>query len=205
MTRRVCSPPWPGRRNRVSWPGRRRCGLPSAGPLPRSASPPLPGGLCGADGAGTGDEIVPGPGWPRRWSRQWLGWAVSSRPTRTCCPALSSSWPTWPSRRRLRLARTGPPPWGRDGKCRTSPDPPASRPPGRTARRAPLSLPLSRDPRRRTTARYRRRPAIGLPGRPAALVHGTRRRHRPVLAPCHRGPSRSTARASPRGRRASPR
>ena len=48
MTWRSCSPPWPGRQNPVSWPGRRQCGLPSAERPLRSASRPLPGGQGGA-------------------------------------------------------------------------------------------------------------------------------------------------------------
>ena len=38
MTWRVCSPPWPGRQNLGSWPGRRQCGLPLAGQPLRPAS-----------------------------------------------------------------------------------------------------------------------------------------------------------------------
>jgi hypothetical protein len=210
MTWRVCSPPWPARRNPVSWPGRRQCGLPSAGRPPRAASPPLPGGQCGADGSGTVDEIVPAPGWPRRWSRQWLGWAASSRPTRTCCPAPFRNWPTWPSRRRLRLApvRPSPPPWGRDGARRARPRPPASRFPGRAIRRASLR-PARRPLRNRASCRRPRgHPAMTAPARVADPAGGPRRarRRRHRLVPARRpGRRRSLAGASPRDPRSRPR
>ena len=211
MTWRVCSPPRPARRNRVSWPGRRQCGLPSARPPLRPASPPLPGGLCGADGPGTEDETVPVPGWPRRWSRQWLGWAVSSRPTRTCCPAPFSSWPTWPSRPRPRIVRVraSPPPWRRHGPRCARPRPPARRLPGRTTRRAMLR-PLARQARRGRTSRRgpRGRPAMASRLRAAAPAWAARRvrrrRHRPIPARAHGG-RQSIARESPRGPRPSPR
>jgi hypothetical protein len=211
MTWRVCSPPWPARRNRASWPGRRQCGLLSAGRPPRSASPPLPGGQCGADSRGIGDEIVPAPGWPRRWSRQRLGWAASSRPIRTCCPAPFSNWPTWPSRRRLRPApvRPGPPPWGRDSPRRARPRPPASRVPGRAVRRASLRPPARRPLRNRASRRRPRgHPITTAPVRVAdpdcGLRRARRRRHR--LIPARRpGRRRSRAGASLRDPRSGPR
>ena len=52
MTWRVCSPPWPGRENPGSWPGRRQCGLPSGGPPLQSASHPLPDDQYGTDDPG---------------------------------------------------------------------------------------------------------------------------------------------------------
>ena len=202
MTWLVCSPPWPARRNRASWPGRRQCGLPSAGRPPRPASPPLPGGRCGAGGPGPGDEIVPGSGWPRRWSRRRLGWAASSRPTRTCCPAPFSNWPTWPSRRRLRPVpvRPGPPRWGRDGPRRARGRPPVSQVPGRVIRRASLR-PLARRPLRNRTSRRRPRghPAMTAPVRVADPAgrprRARRRRHR--LIPARRPGRRSLARSPP--------
>jgi len=201
MTWRVCSPPRPARRNRVSWPGRRQCGLPSARQPPRPASPPLPGGQCGAGGPGIGDEIVPAPGWPRRRSRQRLGWAASWRPTRTCCPAPFSNWPTWPSRRRLRPApvRPGPPPWGQGGPRRARRRAPASRVPGRTIRRASLRPPARRPLRSRTSRpRPRGHPGMTAPVRVAAPAGGPRRarrrRHRLIPA---RGPGRRSLARSP--------
>jgi hypothetical protein len=210
MTWRVCSPPWPARRNRVSWPGRRQCGLPSAGRPPRSASPPLPGGQCGVGDPGIGDEIVPAPGWPRRWSRWRLGWAASWRPIRTCCPAPFSNWPTWPSRRRLRPApaRPGPPPWGRDSPRRARNRPPASRVPGRAVRRAWLRPPARRPLRNRASRRRPRgHPITTGPVRVADPAGGPRRARRPShrLIPARRPGRRSLAGSSPRDPRSSPR
>ena len=211
MTWRACSAPWPARRSRVSWPGRRQCGLPSARQPPRPASPPLPGGRCGAGGPGPGDEIVPGSGWPRRWSRRRLGWAASSRPTRTCCPAPFSSWPTWPSRRRLRIGpvRRSPPPWERRGPRRARIRPPASRLPGRAIRRASLRSPATRLLRTRSS----RRGPHGQPAIPAAaraahpagrLRRAHRRRHR-LIPPRPPGQRRSPAGVPLGGTRSSPR
>jgi hypothetical protein len=209
MTWRVCSPPWPGRRNRVSWPERRRCGLPSAGRPPRSASPPLPGGQCGADGPGVGDEIVPAPGWPRRWSWQWLGWAASSRPTRTFCPAPFSSWPTWPSRRRPRPVPGHPPSSGQGSPRRTRPRPPASPLRGRAARPTPPGPPVRRPPRGHAS-RWSPggHPAMAAPARAASPARDSRRarRRRPRLIPARRpGCRHSRARASPPDPRPGPR
>jgi hypothetical protein len=212
MTWRVCSPPWPGRRNPGSWPGRRLCGLPSAGPPLRWASHPLPGGPRGTDGPGGLGRPVPEPGWPRCWSQQWPGWAASLRPTRTCCPAPFSNWPTsrWRRRPRIALARCqrpirrerdtrGPPRSGR----------PAGRPRDLTIRRAPLSALADGQPRGRTPRRpcgYR--PVRALPNLPAVPARRTgqarRRRHRTVPARRQPGPPAQYARAPSRGPRASP-
>ena len=207
MTWRACSPPWPGRRNPGSWPPRRQCGLPSAGPPLQSASHPLRGGQRGT--GGLGPRPVPGPGWPRCWSRQRPGWAASSRPTRTSCPAPFSSWPTSPWRRRLRIVHYRPPTRRERGTSRPAPSGrPAGRAPARAIRRAPLSAPAGGRPRRRTFRRYpRRRPVTAPPGSVAARPRGThrvRRRGRRLTPVRHRpGPSRSTARASSAGPRAS--
>jgi hypothetical protein len=205
MTWRVCSPPWPGRRNPGSWPGRRQCGLLSAGLPLRSASHPLPDGQYGTDDPG--GQLVPEPGWPRRWSWQRLGWAASWRPTRTCCPAPFSRWPTsrWRRRPRTAVARYRPPPRRESGARLPRSGRPASRPPDLTIRPAPRSAPATGRGRRRT---FRRpsglRPIMAPQGRPAAPVWGTRRvrrrRHRAVP---DRGHSRCIARAASRGPRAS--
>lgn len=213
MTWRVCSPPWPGRQNPGSWPGRLRCGLPSAGLPLRPVSHPLRGGPCGTDGpGGLGHLPVPEPGWPRRWSRQWPGWAASWRPTRTCCPAPFSSGPTSPWRRRPRVTAARYRPLPR--RARGTPRParssrPAGRAPEPAVRQAPVSPPAGRTPPGRTFRRHsRRRLVTAPPGRPAALARGTRRfrRRRPRPGPARRrpGPRRSTARAASAGPRASP-
>jgi hypothetical protein len=209
MTWRVCSTPWPGRPNPGSWPGRRQCGLPSARPPLRAASPPLPGGQCGAEGpGGPGDLPVPGPGWPRRWSRQWPGWAVSSRPIRACCPAPFSSWPTspWRRRRRLVVARTGPPTRrGRGGPRGPRTRSPAILPPGRTARRPPPRSPARRDLRSPGISRSPRgHPVTAAPMRAAVLARRARRVRRRRVRPspaCRPGSRLCTAGASPRGPR----
>lgn len=211
MTWRVCSPPWPGRENPGSWPRRRQCGLPSARPPLRSVSHPLPGGLCGTDGpGGLGHHPVPEPGWPRRWSWQWLGWAASLRPIRTCCPAPFSSWPTSLWRRRPRIAppRCRPPPRRERDTLRPRPSRPAGRAPDLTIRRAPPGTPARGSSRSRTFRRPSgHRPVTTPPGRAVAQVRGTRRprrrRHRAFPARGHPGPRRSPARAASRGPRAS--
>ena len=210
MTWRSCSPPWPGRQNPVSWPGRRQCGLPSAERPLRSASRPLPGGQGGA--GGPAGQLVPEPGWPRRWSRQWLGWAASLRPTRTYCPAPFSSWPTsrWRRRPRVALACPSPPPRQRGTPGRVRLRRRAARPAaGRTIRRAPRRPPARRNPRGRTTSRYAPHPVTVPPNRPAAPIPGprraSRRRNRLLPARRHPGPRVSTAPASRRGRDPSPR
>jgi hypothetical protein len=206
MTWRVCSPPWPGRENPGSWPGRRQCGLPSAEPPLRSVSHPLPGDPCGTDGPGGLGCPVPEPGWPRRWLPQWPGWAASSRPTRTCCPAPFSRWPTSPWRRRPRItpARYRPPPHRERDTLMPRSGRPASRAPDLATRPVPLSAPAQRRRRGRASRHSRYHPVT----EPAAPLPGTcrvrRRRHRTVQARCQPGPSSSTARASSPGPRASP-
>jgi hypothetical protein len=207
MTWRACSPPWPGRRNPGSWPGRRQCGLPSAGPPLRSASHPLPGDPCCTDGpGGLGHHPVPEPGWPRRWSPQWLGWAASSRPTRTCCPAPFSRWPTSPWRRRPRIApaRHHPPPH----RERDTFMPRSSRPAGRAPDLATPPVPLSAPARRRRRGRASRHSRYHQVTAPATPLHGTRRfrrrRHRTVPGRRSPGPPSSPARASSRGPQVDP-
>ena len=160
--------------------------------------------------AGLGVQLVPEPGWPRRWSWRWPGWAASSRPTSTSCPAPFSNWRTsrWRRRPRPAPARSGPSRLGgrrpRIPRSGTA----ASPPPGRTTRRARRGSPASR-PRRRTSSPARPgQPVTRPPGRPAARAWRTRRvrsrRRRGSRARPH-GPRASTAPASRPGRRACPR
>jgi len=212
MTWRVCSPPWPGLRNPGSWPGRRQCGLPSAGPPLRSASHPLPGGQCGTGGPGGLGRPAPESGWPRRWSWQRPGWAASWRPTGTCCPAPFSSWPTLPWRRlpRITPVRSHPQTRPERGTPRLAPcSRTAGRSPDRATRGAPVSSPAGRTPRGRTFHRtFRRRPVTVPPGRPAGPSPCTRRvrrrGHRPIRAHRQSGSRCRRARASSRCPRASP-
>ena len=208
MTWRVCSPPWPGRENPGSWPGRRQCGLPSAGPPLRSASHPLPGDPFGTDGPGGLGPPVPEPGWPRRWSPQWPGWAASSRPTRTCCPAPFSRWPTSPWRRRPRIApaRYRPPRHRERDTLMSRSSRPAARAPDLATRPAPLQRPGQ-------TADAEGAPhAILAPitrsrhlqPRSTALAGSVAARHRTVPDRRSPGPRRSPARAASPGPRASP-
>jgi hypothetical protein len=207
MTWRLCSPPWPGRENPGSWPGRRQCGLPFAGPPPRSASHPLPGDPYGTDGpGGLGYHPVPESGWPRRWSSGWLGWAACSRPTRTCCPAPFSSWPTSPWRRRPRIAvaRCRPLPHRERDTLMSRSSRPAGRAPDLATRPAPRSAPARRRRRGPASRHSRYRPVTV----PAAPLPGTRRfrrrRHRAVPGRRSAGPRSSPARAPSPGPRASP-
>ena len=206
MTWRVCSPPWPGRENPGSWPGRRQCGLPSAGPPLRSASHPLPGDPCGTDGPGGLGHPVPEPGWPRRWSLQWPGWAASSRPTRTCCPAPFSRWPTSPWRRRPRIApaRYRPPRHRERDTLMPRSSRSAGPAPDLATRPAPLSAPARRRRRGRASRPSHYHPVTA----PSVPLHGTRRfrrrRHRTVPARRSPGPRSSPARASSPGPQASP-
>jgi hypothetical protein len=197
MIWRGCSPPWPGRLNWESWPERRQCGLPSAGPPLRPASRPLPGGQYGTGGpGGPGGQLVPEPGWPRYWSWQRPGWAASLRPTWTCCPARFST--LWPRRLRTALISAGPSPWGRGSECRAPPRPPPGRPPDRTVRRPP-TRPPARPPTRRNT-----RPPTGGPprGRP---VSPSNRSAAPVWGTGRVRSSRNSARALPARRPCPPR
>jgi hypothetical protein len=206
MTWRVCSPPWPGRENPGSWPRRRQCGLPSAGPSLRSASHPLPGDPCTDGPGGLGHHPVPEPSWPRRWSSQWPGWAASSRPTRTRCPAPFSRWPTsrWRRRPRIAPARYRPPPHRERDTLMSRSSRPAGRAPDLATRPAPLSTPARRRRRERASRHTRYRPVTA----PAAPLQGTRRfrrrRHRTIPIRRSPGPRRRPARASSRGPQVSP-
>jgi hypothetical protein len=205
MTWRACSPPWPDRRNPGNWPGRRRCGPPSA----RSASHPLPGGPHGTDGPGGLGRPVPESGWPRCWSQQWPGWAASLRPIRTCCPAPFNNWLTSPWRHRPRTARYRPPTRRERGTPRLlRSGQPAARLPDPAIRRAPLRDLAGGRPRGHTFRRPSGHHRVTPPRRPATPFQGTgrfrRRRHRP--APAWRQPllRRRPARAPSCGPRASP-
>jgi hypothetical protein len=207
MTWRVCSPPWPGRENPGSWPRRRQCGLPSAGPPLRSASHPLPGDLCGTDGpGGLGHHPVPEPSWPRPWSSQWPGWAASSRPTRTCCPAPFSRWPTsrWRPRPRIAPARYRPPRHRERDTLMPRSSRPAAQAPDLATRPVPLSAPARRRRQGRGSRHSRYHPVTA----PAAPLHSTRRfrrrRHRTIPIRRSPGPRSSPARASSPGPQASP-
>ena len=178
------------------------------GSLSGLASHPPQGGAGGP--AGFGVQLVPGPGWLRRWSSRRPRWAASSRPTSTSCPAPFSNSRTsrWRRLPRPAPARPGPSRARRRWPCTARASPAASPPPGRTTRRARLRSP-ARGPRRQTSSPARPgHPVTGPPGRPAARAWRTRRvrsRRRRGIRACPRGPLRSTAPASRPGRRPSPR
>ena len=207
MTWRVCSPPWPGRENPGSWPGRRQCGLPSAGLPLRSASHPLPGDQYGTDDPG-GLEL-------RSRARLATALVVDSgragqRPGGLhglCCPAPFSRWPTsrWRRRPRIALARYRPP---RHRECDTSCHAPADQPPGPRPshsaghRAAPQPLVDAEDaPFADPLASVRSCPTVDLQPRSGELAEFRRRGIGPSRPP---GPRSSPARASSRGPRASP-
>ena len=207
MTWRVCSPPWPGRENPGSWPGRRQCGLPSAGPPLRSASHPLPGGPYGTDG--------PGGLSSRSRARLATALVVTVAGLGSVLAAYTDLLPS-PIQQVAHVAvaapaphRTGSLPSTTTSRARRAHATlqPTSRPGPRPSHSpAPRSAPATGRGRRRT---FRRpsglRPIVAPLGRPAAPVWGTRRfrrrRHRAVPDPGH---SRCIARAASRGPRASP-
>ena len=199
MTCSGCLPPWPGRPNPVSWPGRRRRVRRSSFSPPRLASRPgrralprSPG--CGvrprAGRSGRPPAVGPpaaGPGWPPRCAprRPWR--SAPPRPTPTCCPAPSSRWHTPRSARHRHgiMAHPGRPGPGRGGP--SGPVRPGCLPRGRTARRTPAGPPDTAASRARATGR--RGPARNPRPRASQAASGPARARpgsRPALSGGHR-------------------
>ena len=210
MTWRVCSPPWPGRQNLGSWPGRRQCGLPSAGQPPRPASHPLPGVQGGAGGPEvSGSSSFPsqaGHGAGRGGGR--AGQRLRGLHRRPAQPHSATGarhgGGAGPAQLRRAPARHG-----REvvGRARHAPAQQPARP-----RAAPLDEPGSGSRPADPDAELQAQPGPGHPvtvppGRPAARSWPTRRvrsrRCRGIRA-CPRGTRESTAPASRPGRRTSP-